>query len=128
MVQKMWLEEMPREGDLTFRQLQATNNSRKSRWHGNPDPWTLADWSNAMAGEAGEACNVVKKIRRLDLGMRSHRTKETREELLKKLGHELADNLLYTFLTADAAGIDLEAAVREKFNLVSEAEGFPERL
>ena len=28
--------------------------------------WTLADWSNAIAGETGEMCNLIKKIRRGD--------------------------------------------------------------
>jgi hypothetical protein len=29
----------------------------------------LADWSNAMCGEAGEAANVVKKIRWIETGL-----------------------------------------------------------
>lgn len=113
---------------LTIGYITAVNCSRKARWHGVPDPWSLADWSNAMCGEAGEAANVVKKIRRLDLGMRQWRTPDNREELLNKLGKEIADTFLYLNLLADAAGIDMEAAIVQKFNEVSEAEGFPERL
>jgi hypothetical protein len=47
----------------TFEALRTRNVSRLARWH-DPDsePWTGADWSNAMCGEAGEAANVVKKL------------------------------------------------------------------
>ena len=35
---------------------------------------------------------------------------------------------MYADLLAYQAGIDLEQAIRAKFNRVSEAQGFPERL
>lgn len=40
---------------LTFAQFRAVSQSRSARWH-TPDtePWTSADWSNAMGGEVGE--------------------------------------------------------------------------
>lgn len=55
---------------MILEQLSATNGRRCERWHGAgwkgpDDAWTIADWSNAMAGEAGEAANVVKKLRRV---------------------------------------------------------------
>lgn len=115
-------------GSLQFREFMNANVSRMQRWHGENDPWVLSDWSNALAGEAGEACNVVKKIRRIDTGIGAKRVKKTRNELLMDLGEELADVLHYVFLTANHAGLDLEKFVIEKFNKVSEAEGFPERL
>lgn len=75
--------------------------------------WTLADWSNAMCGEAGEAANIVKKIRRGDLD----------PELLHKLGDELADLSAYVDLLAHHAGIDLEEAIQRKFNSLAFALG-----
>lgn len=43
------------------------NRRRCERWHPgfphDPGGWSGADWSNAMCGEAGEAANVVKKLR-----------------------------------------------------------------
>lgn len=113
---------------LTFTQVAAVNAARCKRWH-NPDTdaWTGADWSNAMCGEAGEAANVVKKLRR-------HETRTSPQgdpdeaTLRQKLGHEIADVLLYAFLLADHYGIDVAANVVEKFNLVSERQSFPERL
>lgn len=93
-------------------------------------PWTGADWSNASAGEMGEACNVVKKLRRLETGtVGAHNAADVdRAVLVEKLGEELADVLLYLVLVADYYDIDLAARVIDKFNLVSIESGFPERL
>ncbi len=130
---------------LTFRALRAQNSSRLARWHGDDEDWTLADWSNAMCGEAGEAANVVKKIRRTDSvlwdkqkysgdGATGHAkladlsAVEARKVLVEHLADELADVICYADLLAHHAGIDLAEAVCNKFNRVSEAQGFPERL
>lgn len=132
---------------LTFENLSTTNAARCQRWHGPDwtgpeDSWTLADWSNAMNGEAGEAANIVKKIRRVDSGLWEKQRwpgdnggglaemlgEQARAELLAKLADELADVVCYADLLATKAGIDLGEAVRAKFNRVSKAQGFPERL
>jgi NTP pyrophosphatase (non-canonical NTP hydrolase) len=97
---------------LTFRRLREKNVLRceKAFKHRLRD-WSLAEWSNAMAGECGEACNITKKILRRDKPM-----KEYREELAK----EIADVVVYADLVAAAAGVDLEEAVIQKFNEVSD--------
>lgn len=53
---------------------------------------------------------------------------EAYNELLGKLADELADVILYADLLARKADIDLDVVIRRKFNRVSEAQGFPERL
>lgn len=68
-------------------------------------PW----WGNAMAGEVGEACNVIKKIDRDGMT----------EQRLKDLADELADVITYADLLAARYGIDLEKAIIDKFNAVS---------
>jgi NTP pyrophosphatase (non-canonical NTP hydrolase) len=115
--------------ELTFRKLAEINLSRCERWHpGFPDDgWTGADWSNAMAGEAGEACNVVKKLRRIEFG-KQQAAGDTKEDLLAKLELEIGDVLMYLDLLAQHYGISLEVAAIKTFNRVSEREGFPERL
>ena len=114
--------------DLTFRRLRETNARRVERWHGpESEPWSGADWSNAMAEEMGEAANVVKKLRRGETGVVGSND-PSREELLQKLGAELADTIIYADLLAQHYGINLGAAVVWKFDAVSEREGFPERL
>jgi len=104
------------------------NFTRRNRWHNQEtEPWTGADWSNAMCGEAGEAANVVKKLRR-------HETKTSpqgdpgEDDLRLALADELADVVTYCDLLAAFYGIDLGEAVASKFNYVSRQQGFPERL
>lgn len=108
--------------------LRKMNVSRATRWHEGAEPWSGADWSNAMQGEAGEAGNVVKKLRRQETGTLGNVKDPDREALLAKLGEEIADTLIYADLLANHYGIDLPYEIRKKFDAVSAREGFPERL
>jgi NTP pyrophosphatase (non-canonical NTP hydrolase) len=114
---------------LTFAHMSEVNRSRCRRWHDpdTSDPWSGADWSNAMCGEAGEAANAVKKLRRYETHTAPQNT-PPREELALMLAAELADVILYVDLLAAHYGIDLAAAIAAKFNVVSIRQGFPERL
>lgn len=112
---------------LTFDRLRQANLARCARWHpGGVMDWAITDWALAMIGEAGEACNVVKKLNRSRDGVTGNDA--TDAELLRQLGHEIADTIIYLDLLAAAAGIDLSRAVIEKFNITSRNNGFPERL
>lgn len=113
---------------LTFDALRVANSARKVRWHGDADEWTGADWSNAMCGEAGEAANVVKKLRRHETSTGTAYNTPPVDELLAALAEELADVVTYADLLAEKYGIDLAASVVAKFNRVSAAQDFPERL
>jgi NTP pyrophosphatase (non-canonical NTP hydrolase) len=116
---------MPR---LTFENFRKKNIARMHRWHeAATEKWSGADWGNALAGEVGEACNVIKKIRRIDTGTPGKKNKG-REYYLKALALELADVYCYLDIVADYYDIDLPAAIVEKFNIVSEENDFPERL
>lgn len=114
-----------RPGVGILERLRDVNVRRMRRWPGEED-WTGADWSNAMNGEAGEAANVVKKLRRHETG--SAAAAGSVDDLRAALAKELADTICYADLTANHYGIDLARAVRDKFNEVSERNGFPERL
>lgn len=119
------------DGDKVYtslKQLREQNVSRAKRWHSDADPWSLADWSNAMCGETGEAANIVKKIRRNETSIGSSYNTPKTKELIPKLAEELADIVIYADLLADQAGINLENAIIDKFNKVSKAQNFPERL
>lgn len=101
---------------------------RVFRWHGPEgyDHWTVLEWAGAMAGEAGEAANVAKKIRRVELDM-SSKIYPT-GKLNKDLGDELADTFWYIMALAKRENIDLARHIVDKFNEVSERSGFPEKL
>ena len=131
-------------------ELRVKNASRLKRWHPpETEPWSLADWSNAMCGEAGEAANMVKKLRRIETGTDTgpwsipHSTvpgrqvqldREQQSRILSKgIGLELADTVIYADLLAQEltrlyGGYDLSELIAVKFNAVSHREGFPESI
>ena len=77
----------------------------------------------------GEACNLVKMLRRLETLRVQPPNFATRHEILTaRLAEELADTILYIDLLADHYGVDLWEAITSKFNRVSVREGFPHRL
>ena len=82
-----------------------------------------------MTGEVGEACNEIKKLNRLRDGLVGNKPEDQDIAAIQaKLAKELADIFGYLDLLATAADIDLEAAIRAKFNEVSDRVGFPEKL
>jgi NTP pyrophosphatase (non-canonical NTP hydrolase) len=80
-----------------------------------------------MCGEAGEAANVVKKLRRNECGLRGNVDADP-TELVEQLASEIADVILYADLLATKYGIDVPSAIISKFNEISEREGLPQRL
>lgn len=113
---------------LTFSGLTSANARRRREWHReNSEPWSLVDWSNELAGEVGEACNVVKKIRRIETNV-GRRGPRTRDELVEHLMQELADVVICADLVALELGCNLGKAVRDKFNATSLKHGLETRL
>lgn len=92
--------------------LRQANTTRQLEW----DPTnaiTVEYRGNELAGEVGEACNVIKKIARERLGLRG--TRATKMEL----ADELADVVICVDLIAMQLGIDLSYAIEQKFNKTS---------
>lgn len=101
--------------------LRLANEARQREWDAG-NQLSLAYRGNELAGEVGEACNVIKKLERERLGIAGSR------DTLEHLAQELADVVICVDLVAMAAGIDLKAAVRDKFNATSEKVGLNTRL
>ena len=112
--------------DLSFNMLRRTNVARCETAYHPVAAWSPTDWACAMAGEAGEACNVVKKIRRLDSS--PHIAHEESATLHRHAADEIADMVIYADLLAARLGIDLGEAVRRKFNATSRKVGSEEFL
>ena len=120
---------MARRHPLSFQELRVANLERcNTVFHPvlGIDEWGSSDWAVALAGEVGEACDVVKKMRRKQgaVGRTTDlvhgRAKDWDSEDMKNaLAQELADVIIYADLLAARNGIDLGAAVIHKFNLVS---------
>ena len=98
---------------ITFQQLREANAKRQDEWEAGTE-FSLVYLGNAMAGECGEACNVIKKLERERLGARGSKASA------QDLGEELADIIIYADLIARKMNIDLGEAVRDKFNKTSE--------
>lgn len=91
------------QSSLNFETLREANVRRCEQVFHKVDEWTPTDWATAMAGECGEACNEVKKLRRLDGADADQDTAESRHWLKVKIAHELADLIIYADLLAAAS-------------------------
>lgn len=95
---------------LSFLKLRITNVQRCEAVFHKLNDWVPRDWALAMIGEAGEACNEVKKLKRGDGD-------------IDRIAMELADVVIYADLLAARLGINLGESVVKKFNLVSDKKG-----
>lgn len=131
-------ETAPGAEPLTFAALIQANLSRVVRWHpAGLSDWSPLEWAGAMGGEAGEASNAAKKLKRVETQLANHDARLFGQDLSlpeqaaihrKHIAKEVADTIIYGALLVSAVGEDLEAAIVEVFNKKSEEYGFPERL
>lgn len=105
--------------NLEFSRLRVANVERCEEVFHPLWEWSPTDWACAMAGEAGEACNAVKKLRRHASGTNKGTDPQTEAAIVAGVGSELADLVIYADLLAARLGIDLGAEVVRKFNQVS---------
>lgn len=97
---------------LQFAELRKANETRQAEWCPDQIP-DLSFRGNELAGETGEACNVIKKLERARQGWRGS------TDTIEHLAEELADVIICVDLIAMQLGIDLGEAVRAKFNATS---------
>ena len=101
--------------------LREANKWRHIEWsQGNAI--SLSYRGNELAGEVGEACNILKKLDREQMGIVGSRASKD------QLADELADVVICVDLIAMDMSIDLAAAVRRKFNATSEKYGLKTRI
>lgn len=117
--------------DLNLSKFQQTNATRGTRWHqGDLSQWSLLEWCGAMAGEAGEACNVAKKMRRIDLMLPNKEAGLSTRDIVglrNKLANEIGDTIIYGLLILSNLGLDASEVVEYVFDRKSIEYGFPER-
>jgi len=125
----------PQEG-LTIRRIITQSIKRAERWHkGDIGVWSPLEWAGAMCGEAGEAANAAKKLKRLTDEIQNINAGDRQISSIRiakqTVAKEVADTLLYAVLLMAAVDISPEQAeeiICEVFNKKSEEYGFPERL
>jgi len=104
-----------------FSNLRKANKARQEEWD-SENQISLSYRGNELAGEVGEACNIIKKLERERMDIRGSRS------TLDELADELADVIICVDLICMHEGIDLEKAVRDKFNATSNKYGLETRL
>ncbi|MER8786857.1 MazG-like family protein [Mesorhizobium sp. M0983] len=104
-----------------FSTLREANEVRQAEWD-KESGISLSYRGNELAGEVGEACNVIKKLERERLGIRGSRA------TIEQLAEELADAVICVDLIAMHEGIDLQQAIARKFNSTSEKYGLATRM
>lgn len=117
---------------LTFKRLRKANVRRCEKHFHKLDDWSPTDWACALAGEVGELCNYIKKLKRLE----SRNFKKTKyytdqlkaKAILKECGKELGDCQAYLDLIAARLGFQLDKVTSSKFNEVSKRVGSRIRL
>ena len=102
-----------RQRALAFDELRKANVERSEQAFGHPvTALKPSEWTNAIAGEVGELCNLTHKLSRGE------------DVPVEAMAKEVADAIIY--LDLFAASIDLDDVgrfVRKKFNEVSERFG-----
>lgn len=109
------------EDHLTFQALRAANVERcnSGAFNHTLEEWPPIAYACALAGEVGEACNLIKKM---------YRGLESDDVATEEVEDELADAQCYLDLLAARLEINLQQAVISKFNRVSERVDSPTRL
>jgi len=105
-------------------QLRIQNAKRCPAFGHTIEDWELPRWGNALAGEVGELCNIIKK---LDRGVKFDRDGMT-PLTVNQLADEAADIVIYLDLLCQKAGIDLSTSIVRKFNQRSDEMGNNIRL
>jgi len=100
---------------LRFDVLQQACSERAKEWD-DPD-LPLSYFGNELAGEVGEACNVVKKLERARYGMVGSR------DTVDHLADECGDAMICLVRLANKAGFDLGEITHAKFNRTSAKNG-----
>lgn len=92
----------------TLETLKVINKQRCESVYHSIEGWSPTDWACAVAGEVGEMCNFIKKMRRGD------------NVSVSDVAKEAADVVIYLDLLAQRLGFDLSEAIRAKFDEVSD--------
>ena len=116
---------------MNIDEFQKINAIRAKRWHNDEKTnWNLLEWAGAMCGEAGEAANIAKKIRRIEMELPNKQAGisiEDYPEYRFQLGREIADTIIYGLIILSELNLDTSTVLAEVFDKKSIEYGFPER-
>lgn len=104
--------------DLTFKEFTALNSKRLKEYSDKGDTvkYKLSYWGCCLAGEVGEACNLIKKL------------EDGKDVKIEDIGKELADVDTYLDILYTKLGLDRVKTLKGKFNEVSDRYKCPIKL
>lgn len=105
---------------LTFGEIQQACKDRNNLW--TKGAWTLRDNIVEFNEEFGELCGNIKRLRRIELGLKTD--DKTEAELTAGIEAELGDCGVVLINIANSVGLDLGETIRKKFNKTSAKYGF----
>jgi len=111
---------------ITFDELRRVSHERAEAI-GDTSLWSLSDWAVEFGGEAGELLDALKKLNRLRAGFDDKRNL-TELQCKRAIAKEVGDVVISLQLFCNQLDIDVDVAVRDKFNETSEKLGLPHRL
>lgn len=90
---------------MNFDQISAVSLERAKIWHpGGLEDWSVSDWTVATAGEAGEVCNAIKKLKRVEQKISQKAGPQDLVTAQREVGTEVGDTYLYLDLLAQRIG------------------------
>lgn len=104
---------------ITLWELRQANLARNDLIFHKLEAWSPTDWGCALAGEVGELCNFLKKLKREQGKPLTRESLDRIRQLQLAAAKEIADVLIYLDLLAARIGVQLDTATVEKFNEVS---------
>jgi len=113
---------VPEAEAVAWQALRQANTARQQEWDTGAEKVSASFRGLELAGEVGEACNVIKKLERERIGIKGSR------DTVEHLAEELADAVICSDLIAASYGVELWTAIVAKFNATSEKHGFSTRL
>lgn len=112
----------PPEDEVSWHEKLSEANAERNKFWDSDKQISLSFRGNELAGEVGEACNIIKKMERERMGIRGSRASK------EQLADELADVVIATDLIAMELGINLNEQVAEKFNATSDKYDLPVKM
>jgi NTP pyrophosphatase (non-canonical NTP hydrolase) len=110
-----------------FLKILREKNIQRQREFDPQSVMTLSYRGNEFAGEAGELCNMIKKIERIRLQLSGTFDRDF-DRLVLEARKEAADVLITLDLICADMMIDLEQATRDKFNESTDKFGLKTRM
>jgi len=91
------------------------------------ESWSEAEWTNAIAGELGEAANLTKKLLRHRDGVAGNVKTEDQDidYLRRQAAHEIIDAIIYADLAIQRLGFNTSELLVGVFNRKSDQLGCP---